>query len=304
MYFIVFIIQTKEHVIVPHSWIKEINAHAENFINYGIHSNRKFMVFWTDKQEAFRDGHPLSSYEPNVLASTSSVFPNEGWYACYIKRFQLNWTAALAYKIRRRNIPPAIYNPSRRIPVHTDLRSTLTLDPRLDLIDSLTQPAIQLPIQLPALLPAQPSAQATIQLPLQLPDQLTVQPPVESNVVASSAAQETSDDDAISLSAPSDFDMNTDMDNCVSGQDLLKPEPEPVFSSYGENEQEIQQLFETSSQRILGRIGSLDQDFVSENATINDPENDGAISDSGNEDDWILMGRDVPSHYHLLSKVL
>lgn len=88
MYFVVFIIQTRRHVIVPHSWIKEINFHAENIINNGINHNRKFMVFWTDNPEAFIGQRPLRNYAPNVFASTTSIFPDEGWYSCYIKRFK------------------------------------------------------------------------------------------------------------------------------------------------------------------------------------------------------------------------
>lgn len=88
MYFVVFIIQSETHVVVPKAWIKDINYYAENFINYGINPHRKFMAFYTDRPEAFRNGIPLNTYTPNILGSTSSIFPNEGWYACYIKRFK------------------------------------------------------------------------------------------------------------------------------------------------------------------------------------------------------------------------
>lgn len=92
MYFIVYLLATKKNEIVPHSWLREMSSHLETFINYGFNSNRKYVVFWTNKSEAFDvNGIPLTNYPPNIHAGLSSTFPNEGWYLCHIKRFKCKY---------------------------------------------------------------------------------------------------------------------------------------------------------------------------------------------------------------------
>lgn len=89
MYFVVYILQTKEYVVVPHAWINGLNSYIEKFMNDGVRSRRKFFVFWTHKLEAFiTEGIPLKNYPPNMNASFASNFPHEGWYDCHITRFK------------------------------------------------------------------------------------------------------------------------------------------------------------------------------------------------------------------------
>lgn len=88
MYFIVHLIQSRENIVAPHSWISAVNLHIEHFINNGVNNNIKLLVFWTDKAEAFdENGTPRVDFEPNAQAGLSSQFPNESWYQCYIRQF-------------------------------------------------------------------------------------------------------------------------------------------------------------------------------------------------------------------------
>lgn len=94
MFFIVFILGARRNVIVPHSWINDIDSHIEFFINNGVVSNRKFKSFWSDEQEAMdADGIPLASYMP-IRFDTCAMrrrefkFPEQGWYDCKIRRFK------------------------------------------------------------------------------------------------------------------------------------------------------------------------------------------------------------------------
>lgn len=89
MYFVVFIVGAKTNVVVPHSWIKEIDSHLEHLINNGLNSNVKFDIFWSNNPQAFNnDGIPLGSYQPIAFNTCASQFPNEGWYKGQIKRFK------------------------------------------------------------------------------------------------------------------------------------------------------------------------------------------------------------------------
>lgn len=93
MYFIVFLVKPRENVVVPHTWIKDMDLYIEGFMNHSVNSNRKFKVFWSVKPEASdAKGIPLASYKrftlnervyPNVHR-----FPNEGVYDGQIRRFR------------------------------------------------------------------------------------------------------------------------------------------------------------------------------------------------------------------------
>lgn len=85
MYFIAFFVQTKNHRVVPFKWVRGINY--ENLINNGINRNLKFEAFYTSNPNAFnKHGIPKASFNPNPNAN-GTVFPNEGWYSCHLRKF-------------------------------------------------------------------------------------------------------------------------------------------------------------------------------------------------------------------------
>lgn len=86
MYFVVFLLQTKKHYVVPYRWIQGINY--ENIFNYGLNRNLKFHTFWTEDKNAF-DEHdvPKKDYTPDLNAH-GQVFPAAGWYLCHIRKFK------------------------------------------------------------------------------------------------------------------------------------------------------------------------------------------------------------------------
>lgn len=89
MYFVVFLLDIKKNITVPHTWIRNINCHLESFINNGLNCNRNFYTFWTDDDEAFdNNGLPREEYPVNNEASERSIYPNEGWYQCRMKKFR------------------------------------------------------------------------------------------------------------------------------------------------------------------------------------------------------------------------
>ncbi|XP_055308550.1 uncharacterized protein LOC129572583 [Sitodiplosis mosellana] len=112
MYFIVYILEKREHVVVPYTWIK-LDLHMHNIINNGINRGKLFEVFYTDNVDAFDNGIPRVDYQPNAHASLFNHFPSEGWYHCRIQKFIFNFREAMVYKMRRRNVSPKLYNQQR-----------------------------------------------------------------------------------------------------------------------------------------------------------------------------------------------
>lgn len=86
MFFIAFFIQTKEHRVVPYKWIRGVQY--EQLINYGLNPHRKFNAFWTDNKDAFDENGVARCNYPVNLDANGTIFPNEGWYLCHIKRFK------------------------------------------------------------------------------------------------------------------------------------------------------------------------------------------------------------------------
>lgn len=87
MYFIVFVVQINQNVLVPYSWVK-LNRFLESTVNNGINTNIPFDVFYTLNPEAFQNAIPKLNFPPIIHASRTSIFPNEGWFRCYIRRFK------------------------------------------------------------------------------------------------------------------------------------------------------------------------------------------------------------------------
>lgn len=88
MYFVVYVLQTKQNLVVPASWISSADKLIEHFINYSINSNKSFLFYWTGNPQAFHgNGLPRFEYKPNVHAVSTNEFPKEGWYRCQMKRF-------------------------------------------------------------------------------------------------------------------------------------------------------------------------------------------------------------------------
>lgn len=87
MYFIVYILQISQYVVVPFSWLK-LDGFMEMIVNNGINSNITFDVFYTQNPDAFVNGVPRADFAPNMLAGSNSRYPRESWYKCFIRRFK------------------------------------------------------------------------------------------------------------------------------------------------------------------------------------------------------------------------
>lgn len=81
MFFICFLKTPKRHVVVPITWIENIDMHWEKFINESINRNQKFKVFYSQEPNAVDDfNRPDPSFEPNYQLQMDPEFPET---ACY-----------------------------------------------------------------------------------------------------------------------------------------------------------------------------------------------------------------------------
>lgn len=90
MYFLVYIIDARESVVVSAKWIKDISKHIEKFINHGLNRNQEFTVFWTNRVDAYdENGLPEPSFKPNFNPTPfKPTFPEEGIYGGYLRSFR------------------------------------------------------------------------------------------------------------------------------------------------------------------------------------------------------------------------
>lgn len=117
MYFVVFVLQVKRHYVVPATWLRDIRLYTEKFVNNGLNSNQTYMVYWTENEDAFEFlglppklplTKPRLDFPADPNASTASIFPKEGWYACRVVKFKGNANFARNFASKYVNLKFAI----------------------------------------------------------------------------------------------------------------------------------------------------------------------------------------------------
>lgn len=90
MYFIVYLEKLRKNVILPTTWIKDIDDHMEKFFNYGLNTVQQFKCFYTKNEMAFEpiNGLPFSSYPANFDLPLNNLVVDEGCYTGQLKRFK------------------------------------------------------------------------------------------------------------------------------------------------------------------------------------------------------------------------
>lgn len=92
MYYIAYLTDFKENIIVPQNWILNISDHLEKFINNSINSNQTFVCFYTNNNSAFDENRELkTNYPPKFNIPFGRKFskePKEGLYNVQLKAFR------------------------------------------------------------------------------------------------------------------------------------------------------------------------------------------------------------------------
>lgn len=79
MFYIVFLVEPKINVVIPKSWILDVEDNWEKFVNKGLNSTQKFLCFWSEAEHAQIDGKPNPNFKPQ-FNNVNHVFPAEGCY--------------------------------------------------------------------------------------------------------------------------------------------------------------------------------------------------------------------------------
>lgn len=79
VYYVVFLLEQRKHVVVPATWIRDVQKHYEKFVNNSINRSQKFLCFYTTSEEAHIDGRP----DENFVAD----FDSEHCFIGQLKRY-------------------------------------------------------------------------------------------------------------------------------------------------------------------------------------------------------------------------
>lgn len=87
MYFVVLIIDSGVKHIIPYTWVKEIGANWQKFVNQGLNKNQKYTVFYSENAGAFDEqNRPNVNYKLN-FTNELKMFPEEGCYYGKLLKF-------------------------------------------------------------------------------------------------------------------------------------------------------------------------------------------------------------------------
>lgn len=89
MYFIVFLSKLQRNVVLPSSWIKDVDEHYEKFMNYSVNSSQKFLCYYTTKETAFNNGKPKENFPPDFNSNMVSEINADGSFdGCFIGKIK------------------------------------------------------------------------------------------------------------------------------------------------------------------------------------------------------------------------
>lgn len=88
MFYIVFLVEPKINVVIPKTWIMDIEENWEKFVNKGLNSTQKFLCFWSEEKHAQIDGKPNQNFKPQFNNDVNHVFPSEGCYLGKLVHFK------------------------------------------------------------------------------------------------------------------------------------------------------------------------------------------------------------------------
>lgn len=91
MYFTVFLVETKEYVVIPKNWIQNIDGILwTQIVNYGIKKHKKYICYFSTRENALLNdqGKPNSEYPPNFDAPRADKFPcKDGTFVCRLLHY-------------------------------------------------------------------------------------------------------------------------------------------------------------------------------------------------------------------------
>lgn len=89
MYFVVYLKALQKNVVIPATWIHEIDSHIEKFINNSINKNQSFLCYYTNNEAAYIDGCPKPYFLPNFcLPMVQQPNPDGSFDGCFVGKLK------------------------------------------------------------------------------------------------------------------------------------------------------------------------------------------------------------------------
>lgn len=88
-YFVVYNIELNTSVILPTSWIRDIDDHLEKFMNNSLNTTQKFLCFYTNDDSAFEEsGAPKCDYPADFSLPRRNDLDGPGCFLGKLKHFK------------------------------------------------------------------------------------------------------------------------------------------------------------------------------------------------------------------------
>lgn len=79
----------KKNVILPSTWINEIDKHFEKFVNNSLNCSQKFVCYYTTNDAAFVDGRPKCEFKPDFSVDlVTEINPDGSFDGCFFGKLQ------------------------------------------------------------------------------------------------------------------------------------------------------------------------------------------------------------------------
>lgn len=81
MFYVVYLIDQQQNVVIPMKWVRENEASLELFVNEGLNNNHVYYCFWSERGNALKaNGEPNPEFVPRFEMGLANNFPEEGCY--------------------------------------------------------------------------------------------------------------------------------------------------------------------------------------------------------------------------------
>lgn len=89
MYFVVYLKKLEKNVILPASWIKDVDDHLKKFINKSLNSVQLFRCYYTSSRRAFdAEMRPDSDFVPEFTLNVVSEPIGHNFDGCFFGKLK------------------------------------------------------------------------------------------------------------------------------------------------------------------------------------------------------------------------
>lgn len=90
MFYVVYLLDFGENIVIPYTWVNNPNETLQKFIRNAINPGQIHLCFYGDHENAVVMGEqiPNEDYKPNFFSALSCMYPcNEGLFHCNVIKY-------------------------------------------------------------------------------------------------------------------------------------------------------------------------------------------------------------------------